>query len=106
MISTVRPSVIKSASRMLPTKPTLPLAIPALQAIADPPHRDEVLGFRRIGLEFLPPVANVDRDRSRIAGEIRSPHVIQQAFAGKDLTGIAGDEPQQVELAGGQLVLL
>src|ERR687898_2528620 len=78
------------------------LAIRVPEAIADPAHREQVLGLLGIALELLAKVPDVDVDRARIPVGGVAPDVLQQALAAEHPPGGAREHRQDLELDVGE----
>src|SRR5688572_22237311 len=74
------------------------------EGIPDAPHRPDVAGLGRIGLDLVPDVADVDIDGALVLLErvVVVAHQLEQLAAGVDPAGPGGQVAQQVELGGRQ----
>ena len=68
------------------------------EPVADAPHR----GQREVGPELLAQLGHVDVDRPLVAVPVGAPDAVEQLLAREGEAGVAGQEGEQVELAGGQ----
>ena len=79
------------------------LGVRGRKFVAFSPNRQDKLRLRRIIFYFHPQPINVRVDRMLIPFMLIAPDLVEQADAGKDLIGMPGKEPQQVELARRQV---
>src|ERR1035438_3131524 len=80
------------------------VAAPALgdEAVAHPGLGLNVL-FAGFGIEFLAQLADKDAQVLRLVSRLRSPDGGEQGAMGHDLSRVAGQVEQQVELLGGEM---
>ena len=74
------------------------------EGIPDAPHRPDVARLRRVRLDLIADVADVDVDRPLVLfeGVVVVAHQLEQLGAGIDPPGPRGEMAQEVELGGGQ----
>src|ERR671919_2345111 len=82
------------------TEPNNPRAsaVAVAEPVADPPHREQILGPARIALELLAQVADVDVDRPRIAELRVAPDPPEQRLAGEHAARRRRPRGQDLEL--------
>src|SRR5437762_10480087 len=74
-----------------------------VELVADTPDRLDVAGADRIGLDLLAQASDVDGHGAGVADEVVVPDLVEELLAAEDLTGVAGQEVEEVELLGGQV---
>jgi len=70
--------------------------------VAGPAHGLDVLGCRRIALDLRPETLDRHVDEPRIAEIVVAPDPIEQDVPRQDLSGVAGQLHEQVELGPGE----
>src|SRR6202022_4484549 len=68
------------------------------EAVADAPHREQVLGLLGVALELLAQVTDVDVDRARVAERGVAPDLGEQHVARVDAAGVPRDGGEDLEL--------
>src|SRR5690606_25728155 len=74
----------------------------SLEAVARAPYRDERLRVGGVRLNLLAQPADMHRHGAGVAVKVIAPHTVEQLVAAEYLIGVAGQEPEQVELARGE----
>src|SRR3954453_1453880 len=74
-----------------------------LELIPNAPDCLEVARAHRVGLDLLAQAPDVDGDGAGVAVELEVPDLVEELLAREDLAGMAGEEEEEVELAGGQV---
>ena len=62
------------------------------KAVADPPYGFNVLGLRRIHLNLLPDLLDMNRNRRNIPDGLHVPDFREQLFLRIDMVGMSGDQ--------------
>ena len=82
--------------------PVCHLVIQFGKTIADAPHGQDVAWLGRVRLDLFAQTMDVHGDCAVVGRVLIAPYAFEQLVAAEDLSRVAGEEVQQLELGAGQ----